>query len=119
MSAAPGPQVPQKLTEHPGDTAPSVFGNRIVFMSTRHDNLEIYIMNLDGSGLRRLTNNAASDGLPVWSPDGRTIAYVSDQGGAWAIWAISPNGSNRRKLFPIGGEGLTFDWQNERISWGQ
>jgi TolB protein len=119
MSAAPGPQVPQKLTEHPGDTAPSVFGNRIVFMSNRDGNPEIYIMNLNGSGLTRLTENAASDGLPVWSSDGKTIAFVSDQGGAWAIWAMSSNGSNRRKLFPIGGEGLTFDWQNERISWGQ
>jgi Tol biopolymer transport system component len=88
-------------------------------MSNRHENFEIYIMNLDGSGLNRLTNNAASDGLPIWSPDGRTIAFVSDQGGAWAIWAISPNGSNLRKLFPIGGEGLAFDWQNEQISWGQ
>jgi tetratricopeptide (TPR) repeat protein len=119
MPAAPGPQVAKKLTEHPGDTAPSVFGNRIVFMSNRHGNSEIYIMNLDGSGLKRLTNNAANDGLPVWSPDGKTIAFVSDQGGAWAIWAMSPTSSNRRKLFPIGGEGLTFDWQNERISWGR
>jgi TolB protein len=119
MSAAPGPHPAKKLTEHPGDTAPSVFGNRIAFMSNRHGNLEIYIMNLDGSGLKRLTNNAANDGLPIWSLDGKTIAFVSDQGGPWAIWAMSPDGSNRRKLFPIGGEGLTFDWQNERISWGR
>jgi Tol biopolymer transport system component len=119
MSAAPGPQPAKKLTELPGDTAPSVYGNLIAFMSNRHGNFEIYIMNLDGSGVKRLTNNAANDGLPVWSPDGKTIAFVSDQGGAWAIWAMSPNGSNRRKLFAIGGEGLTFDWQHERISWAR
>jgi tetratricopeptide (TPR) repeat protein len=119
MSAVPGPQPAKKLTEQPGDTAPSVSGNRIAFMSNRDGNEEIYIMNLDGSGLKRLTNNAANDGLPIWSPDGKTIAFVSDQGGPWAIWAMSPDGSNRRKLFAIGGEGLTFDWQHERISWGQ
>jgi tetratricopeptide (TPR) repeat protein len=119
MSAAPGPHPARKLTEHPGDSAPSVSGNRIAFMSNRDGNEEIYIMNLDGSGLKRLTNNAANDGLPIWSPDGKTIAFVSDQGGPWAIWAMSPDGSNRRKLFAIGGEGLTFDWQHERISWGQ
>jgi TolB protein len=119
MSAAPGPQPAAKLTEHPGDTAPSVYGNWIVFMSNRHGNPEVYRMNLDGSGLRRLTQNAANDGLPVWSPDGKSIAFVSDQGGPWAIWVMNPDGSNRRKLFSIGGEGLAFDWQHERISWGR
>jgi Tol biopolymer transport system component len=87
-------------------------------MSNRDGNWEIYAMNSDGSGLRRLTQNAANDGLPAWSPDGKTIAFVSDQGGAWAVWAMSPDGSNRRKLFGIGGGGLAFNWQRERISWG-
>lgn len=87
-------------------------------MSNRDGNWELYIMNDDGSGVARLTNNAANDGLPTWSPDGRTIAFVSDQGGSWAVWAISPDGSNQRKLFDIGGRGLASDWQHERISWG-
>jgi Tol biopolymer transport system component/Flp pilus assembly protein TadD len=119
MSAAPGAHNPKRLTQQPGDTAPAVYGGTIAFMSNRDGNWEIYTMNLDGSGLRRLTNNAALDGLPVWSPDGKTIAFVSDQGGAWAVWAMSPTGSNLRKLFAIGGGGLAFDWQHERISWGQ
>jgi TolB protein len=88
-------------------------------MSNRDGTWEIYSMSLDGTGVKRLTNNAALDGLPVWSPDGKTIAFVSDQGGAWAVWAMSPNGANLRKLFPIGGGGLSADWQHERISWGQ
>jgi Tol biopolymer transport system component len=86
-------------------------------MSNRDEHWEIYVMNLDGSGIKRLTNNAANDGLPTWSPDGRTIAYVSDQGGAWSIWAIRPDGSNRRRLFAIGEGGLKLDWMTERISW--
>jgi TolB protein len=119
MSAAPGSKTPKRLTEHPEDTAPSVYGSTIAFMSNRDGTWEIYSMSLDGSGLKRLTNNAAHDGLPVWSPDGKTIAFVSDQGGPWAVWAMSPTGSNLRKLFAIGGGGLSFDWQHERISWGQ
>jgi tetratricopeptide (TPR) repeat protein len=119
VSAVPGPQTPKRLTQHPEDTAPSVYGSTIAFMSNRDGTWEIYSMGLDGSGLKRLTNNAAHDGLPVWSPDGKTIAFVSDQGGPWAVWAMSPDGSNLRKLFAIGDGGLSFDWQHERISWGR
>jgi TolB protein len=119
VSAAPGPQTPKQLTEEPEDTAPSVYGDKVAFMSNRDGNWEIYVMNLDGSGVRRLTENAANDGLPVWAPDGRNLAFLSDQGGAWAVWAMSPDGSNRRSLFAVGGGGVTFDWQHERMSWGR
>jgi tetratricopeptide (TPR) repeat protein len=116
-SAVPGPHEPKQLTEHPEDTAPAVYGSRIAFMSNRDGTWEIYVMGIDGTGVRRLTNNAANDGLPTWSPDGRTLAFISNQGGPWAVWAMSPTGSNRRKLFNIGGE--RFDWLHERISWSQ
>ncbi len=119
ISVAPGPQTPTELTDDPEDTAPTVYGETVAFMSNRDGTWEIYTIALDGSGLKRLTSNASNDGLPIWSPDGKTIAYVSDQGGAWAVWAMNPDGSNQRRLFAIGGGGLTFDWQHERISWGQ
>jgi Tol biopolymer transport system component len=73
---------------------------------------------MDGTGLERLTDNEAHDGLPTWSADGKTIAFVSNEGGPWAIWAISADGSSRGKLFDIGGGGLAYDWQHERIGWG-
>jgi Tol biopolymer transport system component/tetratricopeptide (TPR) repeat protein len=119
VSAAGGPQTPRELTEHPSDSAPAVSGTQIAFMSNRDENWEIYVMGIDGSGLKRLTNNAANDGLPTWSPDGRTIAFVSDQGGAWAIWSIRPDGTGRRKLFAVGADGLKLDWLTERIAWVQ
>jgi TolB protein len=117
MPAQLGPHTPKELTDHPGDTAPAVYGDQIAFMSNRDGNWEIYLMNMDGSELKRLTSNAANDGLPTWSPDGKTLAYVSNQGGAWAVWAMSTDGSNQRKLFPLGGGGLASNWEQERISW--
>jgi TolB protein len=117
MSADPGPQPYTQLTDHPEDSAPAAYAGKIAFMSTRDGNWEIYIMNSDGSGLKRLTENAAHDGLPTWSPDAQTIAFVSNQGGVWAIWAMNPDGTNRRKLFDIGDGGLALEWQNERIGW--
>jgi len=117
LPAGPDPQTPAPVTTESQDSAPAVHGDRVAFMSNRDGNWEIYVVNLDGSGLVRLTNQAAHDGLPAWSADGRTIAFVSDQGGVWAVWAVNANGSGRRKLFDLGGGGLAADWQHERISW--
>ena len=43
-------------------------GNFIALTSERDGNPEIYVINVDGSGLKRLTNNSAEDGRPVWVP---------------------------------------------------
>lgn len=51
---------------------------KIVFQSHRSGNSEIYVMNDDGSRLRRLTNNLLSDTNPHWSPDGKQIAFTRD-----------------------------------------
>jgi WD40 repeat protein len=103
-------------------------GKQIAFMSKRDGNWEIYLVNTDGSGLHRLTEDVANDGLPAWSPDGHHIAFVSDRDGSWAIWVMNPDGSGQRRLFALGGplEGQvtgaasheTYGWVEERISWG-
>ena len=46
----------------------SVSNSRIIFVSDRDGNNEIYIMNADGSGQINLTNNPASDVTPSFSP---------------------------------------------------
>lgn len=109
----------RRLTTHSSDTAPAGSGSQVAFMSTRDGNWEVYKVNMDGTGLQRLTNNGTNDGLPTWSPDGRSIAFVSDRGGAWAIWVMDANGGNQRKLFDLGGGygSGNYDWTSERISW--
>jgi TolB protein len=48
---------------------------KIAFTSDRDGNWEIYVMNADGTGLTRLTNNPANEFLPAWSPDGTKILF--------------------------------------------
>jgi len=69
-------------------------GARIVFVSARDGNPEIYTVNLDGTGLARLTNHPAVDDFPAWSPDGQHIAFQSNRTGSSEIYVMEANGSN-------------------------
>jgi Tol biopolymer transport system component len=81
-------------------------GKHIVFASLRDFPWKIYVMDAadvdaDGNGdnLTKLTNNAASDYTPAWSPDGSTIAFGSDRTGFNQIFVMnSANGSNQTRL---------------------
>ena len=53
-------------------------GERLVFVSDRDGNDEIYVMNADGTGQTRLTHNQVPDKTPTWSPDGTRIAFVRE-----------------------------------------
>jgi TolB protein len=67
-------------------------GTRIAFSSNRDGNNEIYVMNVDGSGVRRLTNHRAIDTTPTWSPSSTHIAFVSERSGSPNIWRVDALG---------------------------
>lgn len=82
----------RRLTENGAvNWAPSFHpdGKRIVFSSNMDDwkpeqkrfgrNFELYLMNLDGTGLIRLTYNDNFDSFPMFSPDGKKIAFGSNR----------------------------------------
>ena len=126
--AAPDMTDIETVTNVDEDTAPALApdGSAVVFMSKREGDWNIYRINVDGSGLQRLTDDVADDGLPAWSPDGNAIAFVSNRGGPWAVWAMTPDGAGKRQLFTMHGspDGIvgtdtyaSRGWAEERISW--
>lgn len=66
-------------------------GKRIAFASQSDGNFEIYLVNVDGSGLVRLTRDSGDDIMPVFSPDGRKIYFVSDREGNLALFEMKVN----------------------------
>jgi hypothetical protein len=67
---------------------------KIVFVSDRDGNDEIYSCNADGSNIQRLTNDPQEDEEPGWSPDGTQIAFTSDRSGSFELYIMNADGSN-------------------------
>jgi Tol biopolymer transport system component len=82
----------------------------VVFQSNRHGPVEVYTMNSDGTGVRRLTNNPGVDGGARWAPDGTKIAWSSQQGGAREIWIMNADGSDKRQVTSLGGTTNGPNW---------
>ena len=58
---------------------------------------DVYVMQADGSGLRRLTDDAAKDRNPLWSPDGSQVAFYSNRSGIYEVWTVDRDGSDLRQ----------------------
>ena len=69
-------------------------GRRIIFASRRHGSFDIYVMNADGTGTRRLTATSDDDDNPTWSPDGRRLAFNR----AGDIYVMSADGTGMRRV---------------------
>jgi Tol biopolymer transport system component len=59
---------------------------------------DIYIINIDGSGLVKLTEDPERDINPSWSPDGKKIAFASKRDGIFNIYVMNADGSNQTRL---------------------
>jgi Tol biopolymer transport system component len=76
----------------------------VVLMSTREGGNEIFSMNSDGTGARRLTVNPGADQMPAWSPDGTRIVWASVRPGSPAreLWIMNADGTDQRRLTDTG-----------------
>ncbi len=72
---------------------------RIAFMTDRDGDFEIYIMDRDGSNPSNLTGESAADGLPTWSPQSNSFAFVTSRDtDNLSIYRMNVDGSNLQRL---------------------
>ncbi len=94
---------------------------KIVFMSKRDGNPEIYIMNPDGSDQVNLTQHRAADYVPVWSPNGKYILFSSDRDGIFDLYLMDADGANVRKVLKNSKYRMDPAWSpdGKRIAYAQ
>jgi Tol biopolymer transport system component len=71
---------------------------------------DIYVVGVDGKGLTRLTSDPSSNFSPVWSPDDRHIAFLSDRDGKHSPFVMAADGTNVVRLAPM--EVSSLNWFN-------
>ncbi|NJN67888.1 MAG: hypothetical protein HC884_14850 [Chloroflexaceae bacterium] len=72
---------------------PQDTGLPIVFVSSRHGNLELYRVNADGSNMERLTWTPTDETSPTWSPDGRKIAFAARHNSQSDLFVMNHDGT--------------------------
>ena len=80
-------------------------GTKIAFQSNRNltpggnaSQLDIYVINADGTGETRLTTDTTNEAQPAWSPDGTKIAFVSDRDDNNEVYVMNADGTGVARL---------------------
>lgn len=73
-------------------------------------NMDIFLVDITGLRIRRLTKDAGSNEDPSWSPDGRFIAFTSNRNGTRQIFVMDSDGSASHLISRIGGNSYTPGW---------
>ncbi len=103
-----------------GEPDVSPDGKRVAFVvrdtdvAANRGRTDVWLIGIDGKGLRRLTTHAENDSSPRWSPDGRWVYFLSSRTGSAQVWRIAvaggeadqvtrvPNDVNGFLVFPDG-----------------
>jgi len=113
MGRVAGPLLPvnrELKTVNSAETSPD--GQWIVFDASV-PNEDLFLIRVDGSGLRRLTEDVHKDRNPRWSPAGDRILFYSNRGGLYQAWTIRPDGSQLEKLTDVAGGVANCFWATD------
>ena len=100
-----------RITRQTGQVQTPTVGasdREIAFLSDSGGHANLWITSADTGELRQITyerDPRVALGVPIWSPDGQSIAFVSSRGNVglgFGLWTVKPDGGNLRSLAPRG-----------------
>ncbi|MDQ7007218.1 MAG: S9 family peptidase [Acidobacteriota bacterium] len=90
--------------ERISDPRPSPDGSRVVFtlrstdLEANRGRTDLYLVGIDGQGLKRLTTHPGGDWGGRWAPDGETIYFLSTRSGSSQVWKIAAGGGEAQQV---------------------
>jgi Tol biopolymer transport system component len=93
--------------------------SRVIFESSREGKMSVYSINVDGTGLRKLTDGKQDDAQPQWSVDTKLITYTSITEGLNKIFVMNGDGSGRRQISsgPKNDAAPSFSTDGRHVAW--
>ncbi|MBQ9772366.1 MAG: PD40 domain-containing protein [Lentisphaeria bacterium] len=92
-------------------------GKRIAFVTDLNNNCEIFLMNVDGTGMKNISWNRASHFSPSWSPDGKQLSFISNRDGKFELYISDDQGIRQKKILSLPEDIREPDWgRNNRIA---
>ncbi len=81
--------------------------SKILYSVTYYDlkqnkgNTDLYVMNIDGTDIQRLTETPGGEYNPRWRPDGKKIGFLAASEGKMQLWEMNTDGSNKKMMTAI------------------
>lgn len=95
VATIPGPPQPTPIAP----IADLVAERTIAFVSDRDGQIDLYLLDIGTGATWRLTDDAAIESFPTWSPDGKTIAYVvEDERAIRNLWLLDLRTGTHRRI---------------------
>ncbi|MBI4717647.1 MAG: S9 family peptidase [Planctomycetes bacterium] len=75
-----------------------VFVRRVTDLEANRGRTDLWLVNVDGSAMRRLTSDPAGDSEPRWSADGKLVYFISSRSGSTQVWRIATDGGEAEQV---------------------
>jgi TolB protein len=93
--------------------------SQIAFLSNRDGQHDIYVVNADGTGFRRVTNDATRKDAPSWTGNGTELLFASGTMDTTSLYAVNVASGSKRKLAEFAGRGAALSNSGKRLAFSQ